>query len=889
MSKLPEGDVTFFFTDLEGSTRLLERDAAATGLALARHHELLAEVVTDHGGVVFETVGDAVYAAFARPLDAMAAAIAGQRALAHEDWGAIGALRARMAIHGGPVELHGAHYFGPALFRCARLQALGHGGQTLVSHAVVERLSDGLSAGVALLSLGSHRLKDLSEPERVYQLSAPDLPTVFPALRSLGTRPNNLPVQSTSFVGRRQEMTSLTAALESSRLVTLMGPGGSGKTRLALQVAADVIDLFPDGVFFVPLATVTDRAAVLPTVASTLAIHDVPAEPALETLTHALRDQKMLLVLDNLEQVLGADVEVAALVAALPGVTILVTSRVALNVRGERRWPMPTMELPSATGHLGRDAVATSETVQLYIERARDVRPDFVLTNENASDVASICRRLDGLPLAIELAAARTNILEPRAMLARLEHRLALLAGGGQDLPERQRTLRATIAWSWDLLAPQEQALAALLAVFVGGSTLQAAEAICADEPAVPDPLGGVAALVDASLLKRSTAADGASRFTMLETIHEFATEQLAARPDAEDVRLRHALWVTSFVERAELRGPAMPLWLERTEVDHDNIRAALDWSIGHDRVHLARRIVAALWKFWWQRGHTSEGRHWADAVLGHASDVTDDAEGTDLAGVLNTAGVMILDAIGEVDDAITLFRRAIAIYRRTGPPAALAETINNLGAALSEAGQDAEGAERFRESLALARAAGDRYETCHSLVNLGEVSTRLGDFEQAERLAIEAVAVAVDDGDPEMIGAARTTYADALVRGGDLSQARSVLTAAFESLAVLHAPWSDARGLLVAARFFERSQLPLRATRSLAAAETWYRGTRSRIWRDTILEIAATRRSLVEALGDESFEAAYAEGSTDEVDQAVVDILATLRSLTAVDATAPA
>ena len=232
MSNLPEGDVTFLFTDLEGSTRLLERDAAGTGRALARHHELLAGAVADHGGVVFETVGDAVYWAFARPLEAMAAAIAGQRALAHEDWGAIGALRARMAIHGGSVELHGGHYFGPALFRCARLQALGHGGQTLVSHAVVERVSYGLPTGVTLLSLGSHRLKDLSEPERVYQLSAPDLPTEFPALRSLGARPNNLPVQSTSFVGRQQEMTSLAAALESSRLVTLMGPGGSGKTRL---------------------------------------------------------------------------------------------------------------------------------------------------------------------------------------------------------------------------------------------------------------------------------------------------------------------------------------------------------------------------------------------------------------------------------------------------------------------------------------------------------------------------------------------------------------------------------------------------------------------------------------------------------------------------------
>ena len=650
-----------------------------------------------------------------------------------------------------------------------------------------------------------------------------------------------------------------------------------------------MIDRFPDGVFFVALATVTDHAVVLPTVASTLAIHDVPAEPALETLIHALRDQTMLLVLDNLEQVAGAGVEVAALMAALPGVTILATSRVALNVRGERRWPVPALEPPSATGHIGRDGVATSETVQLYIERARDVRPDFVLTDENASDVATICRRLDGLPLAIELAAARTNVLEPRAMLARLEHRLPLLAGGGHDLPERQRTLRATIAWSWDLLAPQEQTLAALLAVFVGGSTLQAAEAICADELDVPDPLGGVAALVDASLLQRSTTADGAARFTMLETIREFATEQLAARPDAEDVRLRQALWVTSFVERAELRGPAMPLWLESMQVEHDNITAALDWSIGHDRVHLARRIVGGLWKFWWQRGHTSEGRHWADAVLALSSDVTDDAEGADLAGVLNTAGVMILDAIGEIEAAITLFRRAIAIYRRTGPPSALAETINNLGAALGEAGQDNEGIEHYRESLALARAAGDRYETCHSLVNLGDMSIHLGDFEQAERLAIEAVAVAVDDGDPEMIGAARTTYADALVRGGDLGQARSVLTAAFESLAVLRSPWLTARGLLVAARFFERSELSLPATRSLAAAETWYRGTRSRIWRGTILDIAATRRALVEELCDETFEAAYAEGSTVDIDQAVVDTLATLRSLTAVDAKAPA
>jgi predicted ATPase/class 3 adenylate cyclase len=868
---LPEGDVTFLFTDLEGSTRLLERDPTGTGRALARHHELLAAAVAEQGGVVFETVGDAVYAAFARPEDAVAAALAGQRALIDEDWGAIGVLRARMAVHGGPVERRGDHYFGPALFRCARLQALGHGGQTLVSQYVAERVGDRLPPGCSLRSLGRHRLKDLSEPERVDQLWADGMPADFPPLRSLGSRPNNLPVQATTFIGRLDEMARIATVLESARLVTLLGPGGIGKTRLALQVAANAIDAYPDGVFFVPLDTMTDAGQLVRAVGSTLAIHDVPDESALDTIGHALRGQTMLLVLDNLEQVAGAGVEVAALQGAVPGLSVLATSRVPLNVRGERHWPVAALEGPPSDGPTGSEVVAAFEAVQLFVERARDARPDFRLSDRTASDVAAICRRLDGLPLAIELAAARTNVFEPADLLVRLGPGSTLLSGGGIDMPERQRTLRATIAWSWDLLSTSERAVATMLAVFVGGSTLEAIEALCAGVADVPDPLESASGLVAASLLRRATATDGSVRFTMLTTIREFATELLEVRPDVGDIHRRHAEWVTSFVERAELRGPEMPEWLERTEIEHDNIRAALEWLLRAGEGGLARRIVAGLWKFWWLRGHTVDGAQFAKATVELSRALPDEEAGADLAGALNTAAVMIWETRDDASEAARYTRRAMEIYRRTGPRSALTGTMSNLATNLIDEGAYEEADHLLVECLGLARADGDDHLTTLCLANIAELAFNREDNELALRFAREAMAMSSTMDDPELRTATRITYADALHRIGDAEGACAALELALDGLATLNSPWHSVAASYVAEKLLADRGRPADGAHLMGAVEAHLQAVKSRTPPATEREIAATRAHLVELLGPEAFDSAYRAGASVTL-QAAVD-----------------
>src|SRR5262245_31766059 len=410
---LPAGTVTFLFTDLEGSTRLLEAHPAAYRDAVARHHALLRGAVEAHGGVVFETVGDAVYAAFARPTDAVAAALAGQLALQREAWGAAGPLRARMGLHLGEVERQGGHYFGAPLYRCARLTATAHGGQVVLSAVVAEVVRDALPEGAALRDLGAHRLRDLAGPERVFQLGHPDLPREFPPLRSLDALPHNLPLQLTSFVGRERELAEVAGLLGAHRLVTLTGVGGTGKTRLALQAAADALPAYPDGVWLVELAALRDPGLVPQAVADPVGVREEPGRPLLATLTDALRPKRLLLVLDNCEHLLDACARLAdALLRACPHVRLLATGREALGLAGEQAWPVPPLPVPAPPGDAAPAPravarLARNAAVRLFVERAAAVRPAFALTGGNAGAVAEVCRRLDGLPLAIELAAAR--------------------------------------------------------------------------------------------------------------------------------------------------------------------------------------------------------------------------------------------------------------------------------------------------------------------------------------------------------------------------------------------------------------------------------------------------------------------------------------------------
>jgi predicted ATPase/class 3 adenylate cyclase len=617
----PTGTLTFLFTDIEGSTKLWESHPDVMQTALARHDEILRGTTEQHGGYVFKTVGDAFCAAFQTAPDALEAALEIQRRLLSFEWEQTGPLRVRMALHIGAAEERDGDYFGPPVNRVARLLSAAHGGQVLLSLPAQELVRDQLPAGTTLRDLGEHRLKDLFRPERVFQLVSPDLPSEFPPLRTLETYRNNLPLQPTPLVGREKEVAQVCDLLRSdeTRLLTLTGPGGIGKTRLALQAAADLLDDFSDGTFFVPLATLTEAELFLPAVAETLGVKEIGEQPLDESLKDYLSERRLLLVLDNFEQVLEAAPAVTELLAGAPGLKVLATSRAPLGLYGEHEFPVPPLSMPDLKRPPPLERLTQYEAVGLFVERAQAVKPDFKVTNDSAPAVAEICVRLDGLPLAIELAAARIKMLPPKAMLQRLGSRLKLLTGGARDLPERQRTLRATIEWSHALLDEGEQLLFARLAVFSGGRTLEAIEAICDTKGDLPvEAFEGVSSLLDKSLLRQEESPEGEPRFVMLETIHEFAREKLQESEEGEEIKTLHAHYFLALAEEAypELKGANQLDWLGKLETEHDNMRAALSWALERKEAEVALRLGGALWWFWSVRGYHSEGRRWLEAVL---------------------------------------------------------------------------------------------------------------------------------------------------------------------------------------------------------------------------------------------------------------------------------
>ena len=586
MAHLPSGTVTFLLTDVEGSTALWERDPEAMRRALARHDTLIGAGIECRGGVVVKHrgEGDSVFAVFARVSDAVAAAADLQRALQAEPWPIPALLRVRMALHTGEAELRESDYYGVAVNRCARLRSAGHGGQILLSEATAAIARESLPEGAGVRDLGTHRLRDLQRPERIHQLVLPDLLTEFPALASLDGRPNNLPVQPTPLIGREREVDLVGSLLlrEDVRLLTLTGPGGTGKTRLGLEVAADGLDYFEDGVFFVALAPISDPALVIPAIAQTLGVREAGGRALLGCLKAYLRGRDLLLVLDNFDQLLGAAPLVADLLAACTGLKILVTSRAVLNLRGEREFPVLPLALPDRRCPPPVDVVSGYPSVALFVQRAADAKPSFVLTAESAPAVVDICYRVDGLPLAIELAATRVKLLSPEALLARLERRLPLLTGGARDLPARQQTLRDAIAWSHELLDRSEQRLFRRLAVFVGGFTLDAVEAICNPEGDLDvDVLDGLASLVAKSLLRQEDQ-DGEPRFAMLETIREYGLERLEASGEADVLRREHARYYLALVEATGALLFATKRERLRTTAEQGNVQTALRWLVQH-------------------------------------------------------------------------------------------------------------------------------------------------------------------------------------------------------------------------------------------------------------------------------------------------------------------
>jgi predicted ATPase/class 3 adenylate cyclase len=773
MTDLPTGTVTFLFTDIEGSTGLWESYPEVMSEALACHDEILRAVIEANNGSVVKTTGDGFHAVFSTATEALGAALEAQRALMREWRAEMGPLRVRMALHtGAATEEREGDYYGPPVNRAARLLSAGHGGQILLSSPTQELVRDTLPAGTSLEDLGERRLKDLLRPERVYQLAAPDLPSEFPPLRTLEVRPNDLPLQPTPLVGRELEVSEIVERLrdEQARLLTLTGPGGTGKTRLALQAGADLLEEFDDGVFFVSLAAVTDPELVPSTIAKPLGVKESAEQSLEESLEAYLQQKRVLLILDNFEQVLEGATIAGDLVGSCPNLKVLATSRIPLRLYGEQEYPVPPLELPDPVHLPPLEHLTQYEAVRLFVERARAVKPDFEVTNQSAPAVAEICARLDGLPLAIELAAARTKLLPPQALLSRLSNRLKLLKGGARNLPARQQTLRATISWSYNLLNEEEKTLFWRLSVFSGGSTLEAIGEICDLEEDI-DVLEGVDSLLEKSLLRQEEGVGGEPRFVMLETVHEYAREKLEESTQAEKIKRAHAEYFLAQAEEAsaELRGPEAAKGLERLEAEHDNMRAALSWATGRQKVELGLRLAGALWRFWSVRGHYSEGRHWLEEALTESGRGSIESRATVLAGIGELASYQ-----GDLDRAEEALAAGLELYVKeaTGRSEVKLYLLSSLGhVALEKADYD-RATKTFEESLALSRETGNSWGLAGSVMSLATVIHEQGDLERATELYEEGIDLFREQGDK--LGLARCLNNQGLVSyaQGDLRRA---------------------------------------------------------------------------------------------------------------------
>lgn len=726
---LPSGTVTFLLTDIEGSSQLWEQHEDAMPATFASHHTMLSDAIGAHGGVIFKTTGDGIRAVFASARAALAAALDAQKQLSDATWSAVGALQVRIALLTGDAQPHAGDYIGPPLNRAARLLDAGHGGQVLLSSTTKELVREHLPRGVELRDLGRHRLRGMAHPEHIFQVLAPNLPASFPPLNTLRGLSTNIPASVTSLVGREREMARVRGLLRRSdvRLLTLTGPGGVGKTRLALQVASELLDDFTSGVFFIQLGSIRVPDLLASTINETLDVREVNGQLPTDTLKAFLRNRNILLVLDNFEQLLDAAPMLTELLVTGPGLKLMVTSREALRISGEHKLVVPPLTLPDLARLPPLEQLLRSESVWLFAERARAVRPDFTLTEELAPVIAEICHRVDGLPLAIELAAVRIKSLSLAALLERLRQPLALLTVGARDLPQRHQTLERTVDWSFQLLDPAVQQLFMHLAVFIGGCTLKAAMSVCildAGQLAVED---GIDALVDKSLLMQLADVDGEPRYGMLETIREYAWKQLKTSGEIATMRAQHAAYYLALAEVAEskLHGPDQKAWLSRLTMEHDNLRATLVWSLeDRPRATLGLRLASALWHFWEIRGHLTEGEAWLRQLL----DVDASATLDDRAKALDSLATLSSDP----DEALKALKESLKLRREfedqpetrtTQQRLGIAATQRRLGAVLTFHGEWSKARAFLEKSLATCRSLDDTTGTAAARQALGDIT----------------------------------------------------------------------------------------------------------------------------------------------------------------------
>lgn len=781
-AEMPSGAITFLLTDIQDSTALWEQFADEMKAALVQHDTLLRRTIQAHDGHVFKRAGDMFCAAFASPLDAANAAVAAQRALHAEDWATPVPLRVHMALHTGIAELRDGDYFGVTINQVARMVTIGHGGQILLSGTVQEQLVRHRPEGAQLYALGTRRLKGIKEPVKLYQLSVNDLPGRFPPLKTLDARTSNLPAPLTSFVGREWDTRQVMERLRrpNLRLLTLTGMGGAGKTRLALHVAAAMVDEFQDGVFFAPLAAIQQPDFVAPALLRALGLEQLASRTAAGQLSDYLSTRQVLLVIDNFEHVLDAAPLVTDLLRAAPNLQVLATSREALHLYGEHLYPVSPLTTPDLRNVYSPAQLEQFEAPKLFIERAHAILPHLTLTHADAQVIAEICACLDGLPLAIELAAARMGEFSLTELAAQLTTRLGFLSRGARDLPARHQTLRGLLDWSYHLLNDSEQALFARLAVPAGGWTVEAALAIATwpgDEHDIQQATHD--ALANKFLIQSAPGTPDQPRMTMLETLREYARERLDASGEKQIVQQRHAEYYTRILQTAEpelIGGARQKYALWMCDAEQDNFRAALEWALETGDTVLALKMTRTLWRFWGISSALTEGRNWIKRVLAASADAEPglvapvrygesklalfqadyaaaEASATAALALYQTLGDAdgtgwCLNALGEIEANREDARRAeyliedgLALHRQVNNKLGIAKGLDDLGRLAMQAGQYERAAELLQASLQLRRERASPEGIAVGLLALGEVKRLQGDYAAAEKHTHESLA----------------------------------------------------------------------------------------------------------------------------------------------------